>query len=64
MENKKQKLVEELKKYEKKLAQLKADCAEFKGGGSRYGDEYGEIQVKVYESMIGEIKAELAKIKP
>ena len=63
MEDKKQRLLEELAKYEKKLRQLKTDSAEFKAGGSRYGDEYGEIQVKVYTTMIGEIKAELAKIK-
>jgi hypothetical protein len=63
MENKKDRLLAELKSYENKLAQLKTDCAEFKSGGSRYGDEYGEIQVKVYENMIGEIKAELTKIK-
>ncbi|KKR66675.1 MAG: hypothetical protein UU09_C0048G0002 [Microgenomates group bacterium GW2011_GWA2_40_6] len=63
MNERKEKLLSELEKYEKKIAQLKADCAEFKGGGSRYGDEYGEIQVKVYAQMIREIKEELLKLK-
>ena len=61
--NKKQKLQAELAECQKKMAQLCADWAESKGG-SRYGDEYVEVQIKVYESMIGEIKAELVKIKP
>ena len=56
-------LKQELNNLEKKLVQLQTDWAETKGG-SRYGDEYVEVQIKVYESMIGEIKAELAKIKP
>ena len=59
---KKEKLMAELKKYEKKVKQLMIDCAEFKGGGSRYGDEYGEIQIKVYSVMIEEIKKELTKL--
>jgi len=62
MSDKKEKLLAELAKYEKKILQLKTDCAEFKGGGSRYGDEYGEIQIKVYEKMIEEVKIELAKL--
>jgi len=63
MDDKKQRLIDELAKYEKKLLQLKTDCAEFKGGGSRYGDEYGEIQVKVYTQMIEDIKAEIKKTR-
>jgi len=63
MDDKRQRLLEELEKYEKKILQLKTDCAEFKAGGSRYGDEYGEIQIKVYEQMIDGIKNDLAKIK-
>ena len=63
MDERKEKLISDLGKYEKKIMQLKTDCAEFKGGGSRYGDEYGEIQIKVYAKMIEEIKIELAKIK-
>jgi len=42
MDKRKEKLLSELAKYEKKIVQLKTDCAEFKGGGSRHGDEYGE----------------------
>jgi len=57
------KLLEELEKYEKKLRQIQSDCAEFKAGGSRYGDEYGEIQSKVYAEMIISIKEELKKLK-
>ena len=59
MEDKKEKLLAELEKYEKKVLQLRKDCAEFKAGGSRYGDEYGEIQIKVYLEMIDSIKKEL-----
>ena len=63
MDDRKQRLIDELAKYEKKLLQLKTDCAEFKGGGSRYGDEYGEIQVKVYTQMIEDIRAEIKKTR-
>ncbi|MCX6726306.1 MAG: hypothetical protein NTY75_00615 [Candidatus Shapirobacteria bacterium] len=59
MDNKREKLLAELEKYEKKVLQLKKDCAEFKAGGSRYGDEYGEIQIKVYLEMIESIRKEL-----
>jgi len=62
MQNNKQRLLSELAKCEKKILQLKTDCAEFKAGGSRYGDEYGEIQIKVYEQMIEGIKKELAEL--
>jgi hypothetical protein len=62
MEGKKEQLLAELKKYEEKLLQIRKDCAEFKGGGSRYGDEYGEIQSKVYMEMIEAVKAELKKL--
>lgn len=61
--DKKQRLLEELAKYEKKVLQLRTDCAEFKAGGSRYGDEYGEIQIKVYEQMIEGIKNDLKNFK-
>ncbi len=63
MEDKRQKLLDELEKYEKKILQLRTDCAEFKAGGSRYGDEYGEMQVKVYTQMIEDVKTELKKFK-
>ena len=62
MESKKEQLLAELKKYEEKLLQISKDCSEFKAGGSRYGDEYGEIQIKVYNQMIEEIKKELIKL--
>lgn len=62
MENKKEQLLTELKKYEEKLLQIRKDCAEFKAGGSRYGDEYGEIQSKVYTEMIETIETELKKL--
>jgi hypothetical protein len=62
VENKKEQLLAELKKYEEKLKQIRSDCAEFKAGGSRYGDEYGEIQSKVYSEMIVAIKEELKKL--
>jgi len=59
--NKKEELLAELKKYEDKLRQLIKDCSEMKGG-SRYGDEYGEMQTKVYQEMIMAVKAELKKL--
>lgn len=61
MEDKKEKLLAELKKYEEKLKQIRSDCAEL-AGGSRYGDEYGEIQSKVYTEMIMAVKEELKKL--
>jgi len=63
MENKKEQLLSELKKYEEKLKQIRSDCADFKAGGSRYGDEYGEIQSKVYTEMIMAVKDELKKLE-
>lgn len=63
MEDKKQKLLEELAKYENKLAQLVKDWSETRAG-SRYGDEYGGIQIKVYEQMIEGIKNDLKNLKP
>ncbi|MBU1117783.1 hypothetical protein KKD37_02350 [Patescibacteria group bacterium] len=63
MDDKKEKLLTELKKYEDKVLQLKKDCAEFKAGGSRYGDEYGEIQIKVYADMIDSIKSEIKRLE-
>jgi cob(I)alamin adenosyltransferase len=63
VEDKKEKLRAELEKYEKKVFQLKKDCAEFKAGGSRYGDEYGEMQIKVYGEMMAAVKEELRKLE-
>ncbi|HBP50832.1 MAG: hypothetical protein US68_C0026G0003 [Candidatus Shapirobacteria bacterium GW2011_GWE1_38_10] len=63
MEDKKEQLLAELKKYEEKLLQIRKDCNDFKAGGSRYGDEYGEIQSKVYSEMIATVKGELKKLE-
>ena len=63
MEEKKGKLLTELRKYEEKLLQIRKDCNDFKAGGSRYGDEYGEIQSKVYSEMIAAVKEELKKLE-
>lgn len=60
--DKKEALLQELEKYKKKLEQLTKDWSETKGG-SRYGDEYGEVQMKVYAQMIEDVKTELKKIK-
>jgi len=62
VEERKQKLEEDLKKYEAKLSQLTKDWSETKGG-SRYGDEYGLVQIKVYQDMIESIKKELVKMR-
>lgn len=61
--NKKERLEAEKTTIEKKLMELRASCAEIKGGGSRYGDEYGEMQIKVYEQMLAEVIMELKKMK-
>jgi len=63
MKDKREELMAELKKYEEKLAQIRRDCAEFKGDGSRYGDEYGEIQSKVYMQMIEAVREELKRLE-
>lgn len=55
-------LLKELEKYEKKVAQLTRDWSETKGG-SRYGDEYSEMQIKVYQRMIEDVKRELKAVK-
>ncbi len=54
-ENRLKRLEEELKKYNKKLSQMKKDWAATKEG-SRYGNEYLETQIKVYQAMIGDTK--------
>jgi len=56
------KLEGELEKYEKKLRQLESDWAASKGG-SRYGDEYLETQIKVYRKMMAEVREEIMSIK-
>ena len=61
MLDKKQMLQDELQRYEKKITQLKIDWSESRDG-SRYGDEYGEIQIKVYTKMIEGIKNDLKSV--
>jgi hypothetical protein len=56
------KLEEELKKLEARLKHMATEFAETKAG-SAYGVEYFEIQVKVYQEMIEEVKKEILKAK-
>ena len=56
------KLEKELKKYKKKLAQMEGDWAVTKQG-SRYGDEYLEMQIKVYRAMIVDVKKQILEEK-
>jgi len=55
-------LEEELKRYEKKLKEMERNWAATKGG-SRYGDEYLEVQCKVYRDMISQVSSEILKLK-
>jgi len=55
-------LEKELAKYKQKLSQLEKEYAETKGG-SRYGSEYLDIQIKVYSKMIGDIEEEIRQKK-
>jgi hypothetical protein len=49
-----------LKRYQKKYSRLlKAD----KAASSRYGDEFRDIQLRVIESMITEIRKEIILLK-
>ncbi len=53
-------LEKRLKEYQKKHQKLlKAD----KAAGSRYGDEYRDIQLRVLESAMVQIKLELVGLK-
>ncbi len=52
----------ELAGYQIKLDQLIKDWAATRGG-SRYGDEYLETQIKVYTEMIRQVKEEMAEKK-
>jgi hypothetical protein len=61
-EGKLKKLEAELEKYQKKLRQMQSDWSATKGG-SRYGDEYLETQVKVYQEMILGVKKEILRMK-
>jgi len=55
-------LEEELKKHEAGLRHMSQEYSETRGG-SAYGVEYYEIQVKVYQAMINDVKAEIFKLK-
>ena len=56
-----EKLEAELKKWEARLKHMATEFAATKAG-SAYGVEYYEIQVKVYQEMIEEIKEEIQKL--
>lgn len=56
------KLENELSKYEEKQSDMIKQYTETRAG-SAYGVEYFEIQVKVYQSMIADIKKELSELK-
>lgn len=60
--NKTEELKKELAKYRDKLGQLEKEYAETRGG-SRYGSEYLDIQVKVYTKMISDIEEEIRQKK-
>lgn len=57
-----ERLESELKKYQEKLRQMEVDWAASRGG-SRYGDEYLETQLKVYRNMIMQVKQEILVLK-
>ena len=61
-EDKLKKLEEELKKLEEKMQHMATEYAETKAG-SAYGVEYFEIQVKVYQEMISNVKKEIFELK-
>ncbi|HAP37418.1 hypothetical protein A2574_04010 [Candidatus Shapirobacteria bacterium RIFOXYD1_FULL_38_32] len=63
MENEKLKNLEkELDLYRKKLTQMQKDWSASRGG-SRYGDEYLEMQIKVYQDMIISVKKEIFELR-
>lgn len=55
-------LEKELTKYKKKLTQMTEDWGATKAG-SRYGDEYLEVQIKVYRSMVESLRREIVDLK-
>ena len=57
-----EKLELELEKYKNKLGEMQKRWTETKGG-SRYGDEYLEVQCKVYTDMIVQVKEEILRLK-
>ena len=62
MKDKINNLEEELAKYQGKLEEMIRNWSATKGG-SRYGDEYLETQIKVYQSMIAEVQTELQRLR-
>ena len=56
------KLEEELKNLEARMQHMVIQYSETRAG-SAYGVEYYEIQVKVYQEMINNIKKEIFKLK-
>jgi len=57
-----EKLEVELKNLEEKIQHMVIQYSETKSG-SAYGVEYYEIQVKVYQEMIRNIKKEILELK-
>ena len=55
-------LKRELKKYQGRLKRMQKLWSATRGG-SRYGDEYLETQIKVYRRMILEVKREMERLK-
>ena len=61
-ENKINRLEIEVEKYKKKLLQMQKNWSVTKEG-SRYGDEYLEVQIKVYQSIINDLDREIRDLK-
>lgn len=61
MNPKKKKLIGDLKRYREKLAQMIKNWSATRGG-SRYGDEYLEMQIKVYQQMVMDTMREIQEL--
>jgi len=61
-EEKLKELEQDLVKTEARLEHMAMEYSETRGG-SAYGVEYYEIQVKVYQEMVANIKKEIFKLK-
>jgi len=61
-ENKLEGLEKELEKYEKRLTRMQKNWAATKSG-SAYGEEYLEIQIKVYGQMVNDLKKEILRLR-
>lgn len=62
LEEKLKRLEDEQKKLEEKMKHMSAEYAQTRAG-SAYGVEYYEIQVKVYQAMIADIRTEIVSLK-